>query len=160
MRYFFVTIISLFFLYFISTVPPFLSINYILQPDLIIILLVFVCLNFDEIFTYIFSFLIGFFCDALTGTSFGLHSSIFLFISYLTAKFGDFFYKEKFFNRILFVLISDFFYRLILLIINFNKTKNFFVIFIFLIAIPVYTVLIYIMLNILNKFLKRVYVQR
>ncbi|MEO0233806.1 MAG: rod shape-determining protein MreD [candidate division WOR-3 bacterium] len=160
MRYFFVIILSLFFLYFVSTVPPFLSIKYIIQPDLIIILVIFVCLNFDEIFTYIFSFIIGFFCDALTGTSLGFHSSIFLFISYITARFGNFFYKERFLNRMLLVLISDLLYRFILVIINFNESKSILTIFIFIFIIPVYTVFIYTIFHILNRFLKRIYVQR
>ncbi|MEO0288468.1 MAG: rod shape-determining protein MreD [candidate division WOR-3 bacterium] len=160
MRYFFVIILSLFFLYFVSTVPPFFSIKNIIQPDLIIILVIFVCLNFNEIFTYIFSFIIGFFFDALTGTSLGFHPTIFLFISYITAKFGNFFYKERFLNRTLLVLISDFLYRFILVIVNFNRSKNLLTIFVFIFVIPVYTVSIYAIFHILNRFLKRVYVQR
>lgn len=160
MKYFFVIILSLFFLYFVSAVPPILSINYLIQPDLMIILVLFVCLNFNEIFTYIFSFIIGFFCDALTGTLFGFHSSIFLFISYITAKFGNFFYKERFLNRVLLVLISDFLYRFILVIINFNSSKSFLTILIFVFLIPLYTVLIYVIFHTLNRLIKKIYVQR
>uniref|UniRef100_A0A7C3N684 Rod shape-determining protein MreD n=1 Tax=candidate division WOR-3 bacterium TaxID=2052148 RepID=A0A7C3N684_UNCW3 len=160
MKYFLLTILSLIFIYFVSTVPPFLSINGVIQPDLIIILLIFVCLNFNEIFTYLFSFIIGFFCDAILGTYLGFHSSVFLIISYFTSRFGNFFYKEKFFNRVLLVLISDLFYRIILLVINFQKSKSIVTVFVFIILIPFYTVFLYFLLHSLRNLLKKFYVTR
>ncbi len=160
MKYFLLTILSLIFIYFVSTVPPFLSINGVIQPDLIIILLIFVCLNFNEIFTYLFSFIIGFFCDAILGTYLGFHSSVFLIISYFTSRFGNFFYKEKFFNRVLLVLISDLFYRIILLVINFQKSKSIVTVFVFIILIPFYTVFLYFLLHSFRNLLKKFYVTR
>ncbi|HAF07039.1 MAG: Rod shape-determining protein MreD [candidate division TA06 bacterium 32_111] len=160
MKYFLLTILSIIFIYFISTIPPFFSIDGVVQPDLIIILVIFVCFNFNEIFSYLFSFIIGFFCDAILGTYLGFHSSVYLIISYFTSRFGNLFYKEKFFNKLLLVLISDIFYRIILLVINFQKSKSIITIFVFVFIIPFYTVFLYFLFHYLKKFLKKFYVTR
>lgn len=162
MKYILIIFLSFFFLYLNFTLPPIFSVNDSIQPDLFIIIVNILSLNFERNFVYIFVFIFGFLTDSLTGTYLGFHSIFFLLISFFTFNFSNYFYKNKLVNRLFLIFACDFIYRLILTLIFFEKIGNILNILAFLFYSPVYTTFLYYLFELLYIILKfkKDYVQR
>ncbi len=154
MKYLLLIFLSLFLLYLNFTVPPIFSINDFTQPDLFIITVNILSLNFERNFVYIFVFIFGFLTDSLSGTYLGFHSIFFLLISFFTFNFSHYFYKNKLVNRLFLIFVSDFIYRFLLTLIFFDKVGNILNILAFLFYSPIYTTFLYYLFEFLSIILK------
>ena len=102
-------------LYFQVLISPKLAINGI-EPNILVAYIIFISINLTSTPVLLISFFLGLAFDILQPTMFGVHSSIFIIISYIIVQFHENIHKKQtLLNSLSIILLNSIYYFFILL---------------------------------------------